>query len=70
MRGIELELSATDLSNFLGCRHPTALDMAAEHGKREAQHAHDPLLEMLFRRGLEHEKRYVDSLRAAGKSSG
>lgn len=29
----QLELSATDLSNFLGCRHRTALDMAVPHPK-------------------------------------
>lgn len=62
-RGQELILSATDLANFLGCRHRTALDMAVAFGKRARAYRKDPLLEALWQRGLEHEKRYVDSLR-------
>ena len=65
--GGSLILSATDLSNFLGCRHRTALEMAEARGKRRRPRWDDPLLEILFQRGLEHEKAYVDSLRAAGR---
>lgn len=67
LTGSELELSATDLFNFLGCRHRTALDMAAALGKRPyAPKEDDPLLEILWKRGLEHEKAYVESLKAKG----
>src|SRR5258708_27947994 len=62
----ELSLSATDLSNFLSCRHLTALDMAAASGKRKRPHFEDPLLQILFDRGLEHERKYVASLQAQG----
>src|SRR4051812_43958337 len=66
--GQELVLSATDLSNFLGCRHRTALDMAVALGARKKPWLpHDPLLEVLWKRGADHEKRYVDSLRAQGR---
>ena len=68
LHGSDLILSATDLSNFLGCRHRTALDMAAAHDARKRPYVTDPLLELLFQRGLEHERRYVESLRAEGKS--
>ena len=64
--GSDLILSATDLSNFLGCRHRTALDMAAAHDTRKRPYFTDPLLELLFQRGLEHERKYVESLRAKG----
>jgi len=64
--GTELHLSATDLSNFLSCRHLTALDMAAAFGKRKRPHFDDPLLQILFDRGLEHERQYVASLQAQG----
>ena len=64
-----LVLSATDLSNFLSCRHRTALEMAEAHGKRRRPKWDDPLLEILFKRGLEHEKAYVESLQAAGRRS-
>ena len=62
--GESLISSATDLSNFLSCRHLTALEMAVARGKRQRAHWHDPLLDILFQRGLSHEKAYVDSLRA------
>jgi uncharacterized protein len=61
--GQKLVLSATDLASFLGCRHRTALDMAVAFGKRARVYRNDPLLEALWQRGLDHEKRYVDSLR-------
>src|SRR5678816_813132 len=64
-RGQDLILSATDLANFLGCRHRTALDMAAAHGDRKRVYTTDPLLEILWKRGLAHEKAYVESLRVA-----
>jgi len=67
-RGQDLVLSATDLANFLGCRHKTALDMAVAYGKRDRPFVDDPLLVALRERGFEHERRYVDSLRAAGGS--
>lgn len=67
-RGQDLVLSATDLANFLGCRHKTALDMAVAYRKLDRPFVDDPLLEALRKRGLEHERRYVASLRSAGVS--
>src|SRR6267378_3159288 len=66
LSGDELILSATDLSNFLSCRHLTALEMAAALGKRRRPHWGDPLSEILFQRGLEHERSYAASLRDQG----
>lgn len=63
----QIELSATDLSNFLSCRHRTALEMAEALGKRQRPKWDDPLLEILFKRGLEHEKAYVESLQTDGR---
>ena len=61
-----LDLSATDLSNFLSCRHRTALDMAEAVGLRHRPRYDDPLLDLLIQRGLDHERAYVDSLRGKG----
>src|SRR5713226_4064025 len=66
LSGTELLLSATDLSNFLSCRHLTALEMASALGKRRRPHWDDPLLQILFDRGLEHERAYVASLKSQG----
>jgi predicted RecB family nuclease len=68
LRDLELVLSATDLSNFLGCRHRTGLDMAAAYGDIKRHYQNDPLLELLWKRGLEHERRFVESLRAEGRT--
>lgn len=61
-----LQLSASDLSRFLSCRHCTALDMEVAQGLREKPHFSDPFLEMLVERGLAHEKEYVQSIEAGG----
>src|SRR6266550_1550571 len=66
LSGTQLVLAATDLSNFLSCRHLTALDMAVAIGKRKRPYFEDPLLQILFARGLEHERRYVTSLETQG----
>jgi uncharacterized protein len=58
-----LTLSASDLANFLACRHRTALDMAVACGAREKPHVpDDPLVDALVERGKAHEARYVESL--------
>ena len=61
-----IELSASDLSHFLGCRHRTALDLAVAQGQRAAPTWVDPALALLQERGLEHERKYADALRAEG----
>ena len=69
MRNIsdQIVLSATDLSNFLNCRHRTALELGEALGKRTRPYFHDPVLEALFARGLEHEHQYVATLEGAGR---
>lgn len=69
LHGPDLVLSATDLSNFLSCRHRSALDIAMTYGVRARPHFdEDPLLELLWQRGRDHEQRYVDSLRAENRT--
>ncbi len=57
-----LQLSASDLGRFLSCRHCTALDVEVAAGTRAAPFFADPFLEMLAKRGLEHEKKYLTSI--------
>lgn len=63
----DIRLSPTDLSAFLGCRHRTGLDLGVLTGQlsRPAE-TYDPVIEALRRRGAEHERAYVASLRAQG----
>ncbi len=64
--GTGVEISASDLSWFLGCRHRTALDLAVAWGVRSAPTWLDPAAALLEERGLEHETKYIDSLRMQG----
>lgn len=63
-----LELSASDVSRFLGCRHRTGLDMAVALHQMPPPSWVDPLMDILRERGLEHEKAYADRLRSKGLS--
>ena len=63
-----LRLSASDLSHFLSCRHLTALDLAALRKTRDRPYrSEDPLLELLRKRGMEHEQAYVELLAREGR---
>jgi len=63
-----LRLSASDLVNHLGCRHRTYLDLCVVRGELEPPSHVDLSLEFLKQRGLEHERAYVEHLRAQGMS--
>lgn len=60
------EFSASDVSGFLGCRYRTGLNLAVALGKLEPPAWVDPLAQLLRERGLDHERRYADELRAQG----
>ncbi|MEP6598988.1 MAG: TM0106 family RecB-like putative nuclease [Actinomycetota bacterium] len=61
-----LVYSPTDLTKFLACRHLTSLDLAVALEELAApQQQQDEALELLFRKGLDHEQRYLTELRAA-----
>ena len=59
--------AATDLVGFLACGHRLALERAAMHGLVAKPVRNDPSIELVAKRGLEHERRYLDELRAAGR---
>ncbi|MCI0345745.1 MAG: TM0106 family RecB-like putative nuclease, partial [Chloroflexi bacterium] len=63
-----LVVSATDLVGFLECEHLTSLEMEAESGLRERPIRNDPELELIRRRGFEHEQRFLARLREDGRS--
>ncbi len=64
-----LRLSATDLANYLACRHLTHLDFARAHKRIAPPPRPQWRLEevkLLRQRGLEHEKAYVETLAQSG----
>ena len=58
--------SATDLVGYLACRHLVDLERAAAFGHRERPSRDDPVLDRIEQRGIEHEKRFLDTLEAQG----
>jgi uncharacterized protein len=61
-----LIFSATDLVNFLGCRHATFLDRR-NLDEPMAVGQDDPLLVLLREKGIAHERRYLEKLKAEGR---
>src|SRR5437763_15928340 len=58
-----LIVSPSDLTGFLECEHLTQQELAAARGEIERPDRKDPELEVLARRGLEHEARHLAPLR-------
>lgn len=61
-----LVFSPTDLVGFLSCSHLTTLDLRAAGRAADAPVKDDPFLELLSRRGLDHERSYLDAIVAEG----
>lgn len=59
-------VSASDLTGYLACRHLTQLDLSVLRGELGKPHRHDPLLDVIVRLGIEHEARYLETLKANG----
>ena len=64
----KIRLAPTDLSNFLGCRHLSCLDLESAKGLTVRPVRYGPLFDELKARGIVHEQRYLEHLRAQGLS--
>ena len=62
----QLVLSPSDLSSFLACRHKAGLDLAAARKVLERPETDNPYAAILRKHGEDHERAYVESLRAQG----
>jgi uncharacterized protein len=63
-----LVVSATDLVGFLECDHLITLEQLRAAGEIEKPFRDDPELELIRRRGYDHEQAYLRRLRAEGRS--
>src|SRR5712691_2960788 len=61
-----LTFSATDLVNFLGCRHATYLDVL-DLANPAPPAPDEPFLALLQAKGLAHERAYLEVLRSQGR---
>ncbi|MBI3521698.1 MAG: TM0106 family RecB-like putative nuclease [Chloroflexi bacterium] len=59
--------SASDLTGYLACEHLLQQELRALHGETGRPDRADPELDVLTKRGIEHERRYRDRLIADGK---
>ena len=59
--------AATDLVAYLACEHLTQLERASLAGLIERPMRDDPELDVIRRRGFQHEARYLADLEAAGR---
>lgn len=59
---------ATDLANFLACRHITTLDRAADAGEISRDFYEDPGIKLLKELGLRHEQAYLSELQSQGRT--
>ena len=64
----ELVLSASDLTGFAACEHLTQLELSVVRGERTRATRDDPMLDVLSRRGTEHERKHLEHLKAQGKT--
>ncbi len=62
----DLILAPTDLSNFLSCRHASALDATAARKGTDRPTRYGPYIDLLREKGIEHEKAYLAHLQAKG----
>ncbi|MCU1374844.1 MAG: protein of unknown function, putative recB domain [Actinomycetia bacterium] len=65
--GGQLVLSPSDLTAFLACEHRSALDRQVALGQLARPEQDDPELEILRRRGDEHERNELARLKAEGR---
>jgi predicted RecB family nuclease len=63
-----LLLSPSDVTAFLACEHLTTLSLAHARGEIDMPEVENEQAELIFRKGLEHERAYLEHLRADGKS--
>jgi predicted RecB family nuclease len=62
----QLHLSPSDVTAFLACEHLTTLSLAHARGEIERTEVENEQAQLIFRKGLEHEQAYLESLRAQG----
>lgn len=66
--GERLVLSPTDLTKHLACAHITTLDLEVADRRRPRPNTDDEALELIFRKGLEHEAAYLRQLKDEGRT--
>ena len=64
----KLTLSPSDVTGFLACEHLTALAVKVAKHELAKPERDNPQADLIFRKGNEHERAYLERLRADGRS--
>jgi predicted RecB family nuclease len=64
--GDRLLYSPSDLGNFVSCEHLTALELAAALGEATRPSLSNAYIDLIARKGEEHERNFLEALRADG----
>jgi uncharacterized protein len=64
--GNQLVYSPSDLGNFVACEHLAQLDLAAALGESKRPYFSNAYVDLIARKGDEHEKSFLEALRAEG----
>ena len=64
--GNKLLYAPSDLGNFIACEHLTQLELAAVLGESERPSFSNAFVDLIKRKGEEHEKNFLEALRAEG----
>src|SRR4051794_19574149 len=65
----ELVFSSSDLQKFVDCEHLSRLQVRVVDGEIVAPDRHNGELDLLRRKGLEHERAWLERLQAEGRST-
>ena len=65
-RGNQLLYAPSDLGNFIACEHLTQLELAAVLGESTRPGFSNAYIDLIARKGEEHEKNFLEALRAEG----
>ena len=66
-RNGELRFSPSDLTEYLGCAHASALSRAVARGERAKAYVGSEYAKLIFAKGDQHEAAYLERLRADGR---
>src|SRR6266511_3175325 len=66
LRGDHLLFSPSDLANFVACEHLSQLELAVALGEIIRPSFANAYVDLIARKGVEHERNFLDSLRLAG----
>jgi hypothetical protein len=68
LRDRQLVFSPSDLRAFVACPHLTTLQLAVARGERTKPFRINLHADLIRRKGEEHERRYLDQIRAQGRT--